>query len=266
MFNSRMSFKVLVFILIVAIVGATSANASKSNNQEKPPNWKTAKVTYEDIQSLKKPTPSGSPSLVSDMKLQGTLRNEVSKNSELIDFTGIKTSDLQKAYVNSTHVGKSLGKHDVYYANFESKKWTIIATYDIDRDLLIGAVFLDRADENNIKVTDRNIGVVFQGTLAELMTLKTGSAEEVAKIKAKQKSPFVKEKSSTTEKVVSMLTIEKASAGGFCGYDSHGNPLYSSQTCGWTSVAYCAAAGLLGFWPGLVCAAVTMWGCTYQCN
>ena len=44
-----------------------------------------------------------------------------------------------------------------------------------------------------------------------------------------------------------MLTIEKASAGGFCGYDKYGNPLYSSDVCGWVSVAYCAVAGLLAF-------------------
>lgn len=188
----------------------------------------------------------------------------------VIDFTGIKNLDLSKAYVNSVYVGKSLDKHDVYYANFESEKWAIVATYDIDRDLLIGAVFLDHADENKVKVTDRNIGVIFEGTLAEAMTLKNGSAEDVAKIKAKQKNPYVEEKNekggSVSEKLTSMLTVEEASAGGFCGYDSNGNPLYSSEVCGWVSVAYCAAAGLLGFWPGLICAATTMWGCTYQCN
>lgn len=272
MFSSRrLSFKVLVFVLIVAILGTTSATASKSNNQEKPPNWKTAKVTYEDIKTLKTSSSTDhSDSLVSDKKLQDILRKEASENSELVAFSGIKTPDLQKAYANSILVGKSLGKHDVYYVNFESEKWTIVATYDIDRDLLIGAVLLDRADENNIKVTDRNVGVLFEGTLAELMIVKDGSAEEVAKIKAKQNNPFfvVKEKS-TTEKVASMLTIETASAshvGGFCGNDGYGNPLYSSEVCGWTAVFYCAAAGLLGFWPGLLCAATTMYGCTYQCK
>jgi len=267
MLSNRLSFKVLVFVLIVAIFGVTSVTA-KSNKPDKAPNWKTAKVTYDDIQTVRDSASTyGSESLVSDKKLSGILQNEVSKNSELIAFTGIKTSDLRKAYTNSIRIGKSLNKHDVYSVNFESTNWTILATYDIDRDLLLDAVFFDRADTNNIKVIDRNVGVLFEGTLAEIMTVKYGTAEEVAKIKAKHKNPFIKQKStSTIEKLSSMFTIKKASAGGFCGYDKNGNPLYSSEVCGWVSVVYCAAAGLLGFWPGLLCAATTMWGCTYQCK
>lgn len=259
-----MSFKVLVFMLIVALMSVSSATASKGST--KPPNWKSAAVTLEDIQTLKASRSIlDSNSLVSDKKLSETLRNELSENSELIAFTGIQTPDLQKAYANSIRFGKSLSKYDVYSVNFESANWSILASYDIDRNLLIDAVFLDHADESNVKVIDRNVGVIFKGTLAELMTLKDGSAEEVAKIKAKQKNPLVKEESKT-DKVVSLLSIQKASAGGFCGYDKYGNPLYSSEVCGWVSVAYCAAAGLLGFWPGLVCAVTTMWGCTYECN
>jgi len=262
-----MSFKVLVVVLIVAMLGATSVTA-KSNRQEKAPNWKNAKVTSEDIQTLRDSSSTyGSKSLVSDEKLNGIFRNKLSKNKELIDFTGIKSPDLRKAYASSIRIGKSLNKHDVYAVTFESANWSIMATYDIDRDLILDTVFVNHADKSNVIVTDRNVGVLFKGTQAELMTVKSGSAEDVAKIKAKQKNPYIKE-NSLSEKVTSMLTIEKASAagGGFCGTDKNGNPLYSSEVCGWVAVPYCAAAGLLGFWPGLVCAAVTMWGCTYQCN
>lgn len=190
----------------------------------------------------------------------------MSSSSELIDFAGVKTQDLSNAYTNSIYIGKSLKKHDTYYVNFESANWTIVATFDIDRDLLLDAVLIDRADESNVKVIDRNVGVLFNGTLEELKTIKYGSAEDAAKVKAKQKNPYAKKEMSVTDKVASTFTIQKAYAGGFCGYDQHGNPLYSSETCGWVSVAYCAAAGLLGFFPGLICSIVAMWGCTYQCN
>jgi len=268
MFVRSGSFKVLVFVLIIAILGTTNVTA-QSIKQEKAPNWKNAKVTLEDLKSLKDYTIANGNaplSLVSNEKLRGTLREELSQNSELTAFTGIKTPELRKAYANSIRIGKSLNKYDVYYVNFESANWTIIATYDIDRKLLLDAVFFDRTDANNVKVIDRNVGILFEGTLAELMTVKYGSPEEAAKIKAKQKNPLEKGKKGIAEKATSMLTIESASAGGFCGYDKNGNPLYSSEVCGWTSVVYCAAAGLLGFIPGLICSAVAMWGCTYQCN
>ncbi|AJY74215.1 hypothetical protein [Paenibacillus beijingensis] len=97
---------------------------------------------------------------------------------------------------------------------FESANWTILATYDIDRDLLLDAVFFDHADESNVKVIDTNVGVMFEVHKQSLGQSNTVQRRMFAKIKAKQKNPYVKEES-MTEKVTSMLTIEKVSAGGF---------------------------------------------------
>lgn len=255
----RKSFKVLVFTLVIALMSVSSVNASKG--EEKAPNWKSAAVTKEDISALKEyeAQNSGFEQLLTDKQLITDLQKGLTANAELLAFTGLKESDLKKAYANSSFAGKSQNAYDVYYSNFELNGVSILTTYDLERDLLLDAFITNHTDNSNVTSTSRNLGLLLEAPLADFMKFKNGSQADQEDFKKKYKRDLVTDNGKKSKETAFSALWGPQTAN--AADDWCGDGMYSSQTCSWIGVVYCASAGLLGFWPGLICAVTFTYGC-----
>jgi len=215
---------------------------------EKAPNWKSARVTQADIANFKMNRKLSDWKLIgNDKKATDTLVKALTANKELQAFTKMNHIELKKIYKDSFISGQSFG-NDVYQSSFETANITVVTSYDLKRDLLLDAYIIDHTDVNNVKITSRNIGEIISAPVSDLVKIKNGDKVTVRKYQEKYQKKLIKS-DTVAEKVAQAFTINTASA----ATDGCGNGLYGQKTCSWVSVAYCAAAGLLGFWPGLIC-------------
>ncbi|MEB9898070.1 hypothetical protein P4K96_32240, partial [Bacillus cereus] len=147
-----------------------------------------------------------------------------------------------------------------YLITFESStnSWTVLSIYDADRDLLIDSLNFTHAANDLWRIDSRNVGIVFEGTKADVEILKSGNKQDRERLKKdfqKKYNVNIQEKSGKTflSDAFSLLVTPTVSA-----LDCNA----SSETCSWVSIPYCAAAGLAGFWPSVACSVVMQLVCS----
>ncbi|GMK39254.1 hypothetical protein PCCS19_23080 [Paenibacillus sp. CCS19] len=250
--------------------------ASKNTTSVKPPKAKNAQVTLDDITSLNEYISiHGDTYLVTEGGLLAQLKKNVASNRELQGFTGLDKKLLNEAFKNAAYTGLSAGKYKVYtiqfeYTNAANDKVSVLVTYDMDRKMLIEALNISESPSNEITVNSRNVGLTFIGDRAEAMEIvnaKTVEQKKALKEKNKEKHKKEIEQASTSDKngniidsVASVFSVDTASAN-----TCSGSLNLNGAQCSWVAVGYCAAAGLFGFLPGLICAIGYTYVCNYTC-
>lgn len=276
----KIGFKMLVSLMIVALLSVSVNAYAASPDNSKAPAARNAKVTMEDISSLNDyisshtletqtlSTKIEASEVTAERSNKKSLQNtnlstdwtqRLSGNKELLEFTKISAEELKNTYVDSIFMGKIQNQYDVYLSTFELPNISVMTQYDINRNLLIDAYVIDHTDESNVIITDRNIGLVFEGPLADLLQFKNGTQQDKENFKSKYKEKINVVSVEKNSFSLLGLGITTVSAGNVVCPDG-----VSGTACSWISVGYCALAGLAGFWPGLGCAIFYTWGCS-QC-
>lgn len=267
--NSRITISLVV---ILALIFVNSVSEASKNAGQKPPNAQDAQVTLEDIQVLNEYVNNNKNAMyiVENPEVLNYIKEETSNNNELQKFTGINKESLTKAFKSAVYSGK-IHNNDVYvimyeYAGKENSKKVVLATYDINRGILIEAMDYDQSQDNDVTVTSRNVGLTFEGTFDEAVAIKNASPEERKELKDKNRKQHNKEISSVSETqnkdnvLVSLFSVETTSAN-----TCSGSLELTGAQCSWVAVGYCAVAGLFGFIPGLICAIGYTYVCNYTC-
>lgn len=185
----------------------------------------------------------------------------------MIKFSGLKQKDIKDNLKASVFLGKVHNQNNVYFSSIETPDLTIIATIDVDRGVLIEALKIEHPIESNVKITSRNIGNTFNGTIEDIIKLKGEKNQEqkeklMDEFRTKIENRYIKEEGTATNLLSSLFFTQVA----YAGYGDVCTNFPGSNACSWVSVPYCAAAGLLGFWPGLVCAAGYTLICSHGCQ
>jgi hypothetical protein len=257
-------------ILIISMIAVNSVFATKDD--VKPPNSSKAQVNLDDINSLNHYISHNrnEVELVSSKIEMEKLKKSVSKNKELRKFADMNYKNLSDIFKDGVYVGKSQDKYNVFVVSFEAddNSFAIVATYEPNRDLLLDAAKIDHSNNENISIKTRNLGLTFKGTMQDVETLKHGTDKQKNKIKEKfinEHRPDLKDvdkkKDSIEEGIVSSLFGTNVASASHEGNACSG---MTQNQCTWTSVAYCAASSLLGFWPGVICSIGLTLVCTYS--
>ncbi|MBG9735274.1 hypothetical protein [Paenibacillus alvei] len=245
-------FKVLVSVLVViTVIFSTSTYADgQQGESNKPPMASSVKVNFDDIETLNQNVRMnlGEVSIVTDTQVQDNIKKHITINSELIKFTGLNKNELSQSLSRIIYLGKSQELYSTYLVTFEAtdNSWTIISTYDADRDTIIDSMDFKHPENGLWTIHSRNIGIVFEGTKADVELLQKGDRHDRIRLQSDFLKKYSLDSKADSDDEFTISLDCKA----------------SGSTCSWLSVPYCAVAGLAGAWPGLICSAAM----TLVCN
>lgn len=237
-------------LTVITLVFSGSVMAKPS--QDYAPNSKYSKVKKDDIESFKRYSQQHSNEilLIADQRKVKEIGNRLKKNQEFNLFNK-KSNEIQNITPKVVFAGKSQNSTNVYLVSYEvSQNYAVVATYDFDRDLLLDAFIVDATNIDKTTITSRNVGLLVQAELGDLAALKEGSESNREKFMKKYYKYNKKDDKEKESNIIGTLfSIESVGAAGPCGV------IDSGTTCSWIAVPVCAAFGLVGFLPGLICSA-----------
>ncbi|WP_270167237.1 hypothetical protein [Paenibacillus sp. SYP-B4298] len=254
--NQKLKIIISLFSILALIFTGSVAAKSQSTFQ---PSLKNLKVTQQDIASFKEYSQQHSDEIavLNNRTEIDRIKSRLTENKEFLSFHKLQNSTILTSNSQIVFAGKSLSIHNVYLVHFQvSSSYSLLATYDFDRDILMDAFIVDASDKDNTTIVSRNIGTIVKAKLEDLVTLKSGTPKDKELIKEKYKKYDRIGNSNESFSFTSLIATPSANAAGPCGV------VDSGTTCSWIAVPVCAALGLIGFLPGLICSA----SYTYVCS